>query len=129
MLTIRLRRMGARNAPYYRVVVSDSRQTPTASAVEEIGHYDPRRNPPDVVIDRDRVAYWVARGAQLSPTVTRLVRGVKPSRSAAPAPAPAPAVVEPVVEEAPVEEAPVEAVPAVLEAAPAAPAVEPAEAS
>ena len=122
MLTIRLRRMGARNAPYYRVVVSDSRQTPTASAVEEIGHYDPRRNPPEVVIDRDRVAYWVARGAQLSPTVTRLVRGVKPSRSAPAAPAPAPAAVEAPVVEAPVVEA------AAADAAPAAPAAEPAEA-
>ena len=45
MLTIRLRRMGARNNPFFRVVVSDSRNTPTAAAVEEIGHYDPTKNP------------------------------------------------------------------------------------
>ena len=53
MLTIRLRRMGARNNPFYRVVVSDSRNTPTASAVEEIGHYDPTKNPAKVTIDTE----------------------------------------------------------------------------
>ena len=73
MLKIRLRRMGARNAPFYRVVVSDSRRTPTASAVEEIGWYDPRRTPSKVEIDRERVDYWTARGAQLSATVAKLV--------------------------------------------------------
>lgn len=73
MLKIRLRRMGARNAPFYRVVVSDSRRAPTASAVEELGHYDPRRQPSEVRIDRARVDYWVARGASLSDTVKQLL--------------------------------------------------------
>lgn len=73
MLKIRLRRMGARNAPFYRVIVSDSRRAPTASAVEEIGWYDPRRTPSKVEIDRERVDYWTARGAQLSATVAKLV--------------------------------------------------------
>lgn len=76
MLKIRLRRMGARNAPFYRVVVSDSRRATTASAVEEIGYYDPRREPSAVVIDRERVDYWTARGAQLSETVAKLVERV-----------------------------------------------------
>jgi small subunit ribosomal protein S16 len=73
MLTIRLRRMGAKHKPFYRVVVSDSRNTPTASAVEEVGHYDPTRNPAQVTVDRERVRYWVERGAQVSPTVKKLI--------------------------------------------------------
>lgn len=74
MLKIRLRRMGARNAPFYRVIVSDSRRAPTASAVEEVGHYDPRRQPSEVRIDRERVDYWTARGAVMSETVAKLLR-------------------------------------------------------
>lgn len=73
MLKIRLRRMGARNSPFFRVVVSDSRRVPTASAVEEIGHYDPTKNPAKVSIDAERVQYWVGKGAQLSPTVKKLL--------------------------------------------------------
>jgi len=78
MLKIRLRRMGARNSPFFRVVVSDSRRVPTASAVEEVGHYDPTKNPAQVSIDAARVQYWVGRGAQLSPTVKKLL-GHQPS--------------------------------------------------
>ena len=74
MLTIRLRRMGARNNPFYRVVVSDSRNTPTAASVEEIGHYDVTKNPAQVHIDAERAQYWVGRGAQMSPTVKKLLK-------------------------------------------------------
>jgi small subunit ribosomal protein S16 len=73
MLKIRLRRMGARHSPFYRVVVSDSRNVPTASAVEELGHYDPTTNPAKVTLDAERVGYWLAQGAKMSPTVKRLV--------------------------------------------------------
>lgn len=73
MLKIRLRRMGARHSPYYRVVVSDSRNVPTASAVEELGHYDPTGKPAKVTLDAERIGYWVGQGAQLSPTVKRLM--------------------------------------------------------
>lgn len=73
MLKIRLRRMGARNNPFYRVVVSDSRNVPTASAIEEIGFYDATKNPAQVSINADRAQYWVGRGAQMSPTVKRLL--------------------------------------------------------
>ena len=79
MLKIRLRRMGARNSPFYRVVVSDSRRVPTASAVEEIGHYDPTKNPAKVTIDTARLDHWVGQGAQLSPTVRKLVGQVRKS--------------------------------------------------
>jgi small subunit ribosomal protein S16 len=73
MLMIRLRRMGARNSPYYRFVVSDSRRTPRGAAVEELGSYDPRAEPPKVVLDKERVGHWVGRGARLSPTVAKLL--------------------------------------------------------
>lgn len=73
MLKIRLRRMGARNNPFYRVVVSDSRNVPTASALEEIGYYDVTKNPAQVNIDTARAEHWISRGAQVSPTVKRLL--------------------------------------------------------
>lgn len=74
MLRIRLRRMGARNRPFYRLVVSDSRRTPGAAAVEEVGYYDPVQEPPTVKIDRERVEHWVSRGARMSPTVKKLLQ-------------------------------------------------------
>ncbi len=74
MLKVRLRRMGSRHKPFYRVVVSDSRKTPTSSVIEEVGHYDPRRSPAVIQLKSDRIEHWVARGAQLSDTVRGLVR-------------------------------------------------------
>jgi len=79
MLMIRLRRMGARNNPYFRVVVSDSRSTPTAAAVEELGHYSPTRIPAEVSINTVRTDYWVSQGARMSPTVKALVAKAKKS--------------------------------------------------
>ena len=76
MLKIRLRRGGTTHAPFYRIVVSDSRKTPSAASVEQIGYYDPKTNPADVKIDRERVDYWVSKGAQLSSTVKSLLKKV-----------------------------------------------------
>ena len=73
MLKIRLRRGGATHAPFYRIVVSDSLKTPSAATVEQIGHYDPKKNPADVKIDRERVDYWVSKGAKPSDRVAELV--------------------------------------------------------
>ena len=73
MVKIRLRRMGARNRPFYRVVVSDSRRVPNAPAIDEIGFWDPSRTPAVFEIDRDRVDFWVRRGAGLSEAVRKLV--------------------------------------------------------
>ncbi len=81
MLTIRLRRMGNRNRPFYRVVVSDSRKTPTAAAVEEVGYYNPISDPPQVRIDADRVKHWVGAGARPSRTVLKLLRTQEGSAS------------------------------------------------
>lgn len=73
MVKIRLRRMGAKNAPFYRVVVSDSRKFPSSTAIEELGYFDPRRTPKAISIREDRVEHWVSQGAQVSPTVQRLL--------------------------------------------------------
>jgi small subunit ribosomal protein S16 len=73
MLKVRLRRMGSNRRPVYRVVVSDARNTPSAAVLEEVGFYNPRTQPADVRIDRERVDYWVSRGAQLSETVRSLL--------------------------------------------------------
>jgi small subunit ribosomal protein S16 len=83
MLKIRLRRMGSTHRPFYRVVVSDSRKTPTASAIDEVGYYDPRSEPETIKIDGERVEHWVQRGAQMTPTVRKLLRRQKESSSAA----------------------------------------------
>ena len=74
MLKIRLRRMGARNRPFYRVVVSDSRRVPTGAPIEEIGYYDPLHDPPRIEIKKDRVEHWVSQGAGLSSTVQNLLQ-------------------------------------------------------
>ncbi len=73
MLKIRLRRVGGTNAPAYRIVVSDSTKTPTAQVVEELGHYDPTKNPPLLKVDREKAQVWIGKGAQASPTVRRLL--------------------------------------------------------
>ena len=77
MLKIRLRRMGSNRRPVYRVVVSDGRQTPTATVLEEVGFYDPRAKTTDLRIDRERVSYWLGRGAQMSETVQSLLKKVQ----------------------------------------------------
>lgn len=82
MLKIRLRRMGKRHRPFYRVVVSDSRSVPTAPAVEEVGHYDPMAKPPSVKIDVQRIEHWVGQGALMSPTVKKLVKDIRTGRVA-----------------------------------------------
>jgi small subunit ribosomal protein S16 len=73
MLKIRLRRVGGTNAPAYRIVVSDSRRTPTAKVVEELGHYDPTKNPPTLTLDREKAKAWIAKGAAASETVRKLI--------------------------------------------------------
>jgi small subunit ribosomal protein S16 len=74
MLKIRLRRMGSNRRPVYRVVVSDSKRTPTAAVLEEVGYYNPRTRPAEVKLDRDRINYWVGRGARMSETVASLMK-------------------------------------------------------
>jgi small subunit ribosomal protein S16 len=78
MLKIRLRRMGSTHRPFYRVIVSDSRRVPTGgTALEELGWYDPRQNPARIELQADRIDHWVSSGAQLSPTVAKLLASVR----------------------------------------------------
>jgi small subunit ribosomal protein S16 len=84
MLKLRLRRMGARNRPYYRVVVSDSRLTARAKVLEELGSYDPVAGAGSFSVDRERAQYWIGKGAAVSPTVASLLQ--KPAASAPAAP-------------------------------------------
>ena len=72
MLKIRLRRQGTRNAPFYRVVVSDQRRVPGSAAIEELGYFDPKRSPKVISLKEERIDYWVSKGAQMSPTVRRM---------------------------------------------------------
>ena len=74
MLKIRLRRQGSKHAPFYRIVVSDSRLTPSAATVEQIGFYNPAKQPTELKLDRERVDYWVSKGAQVSDTVKSLLK-------------------------------------------------------
>ena len=74
MLKIRLRRGGAKHAPFYRIVVSDSLRTPAAATVEQVGSYDPKKNPAEVKIDKDRVNFWLGQGAKMSDTVKSLLK-------------------------------------------------------
>ena len=74
MLAIRMRKMGSKKRPFFRVVVTDSRAARDSSFVEVLGHYNPRTKPAKVQIARDRVDYWVGKGAQLSDTVRTLLK-------------------------------------------------------
>jgi small subunit ribosomal protein S16 len=67
--------MGSKKRPFFRVVVTDSRAARDSSFVEIVGHYNPRTKPAKVEIQRDRIDYWVGKGAQLSDTVRTLLKG------------------------------------------------------
>jgi len=73
VVTIRLRRMGTRSKPFFRMVVSESGRVPTSRVAENIGTYDPRRDPATVQLDVARADYWIGRGAKPSPTVRTLL--------------------------------------------------------
>ncbi|MDO4863999.1 MAG: 30S ribosomal protein S16 [Ruminococcus sp.] len=71
---IRLRRMGAKKAPFYRVVVADSRYPRDGRFVEEIGYYDPTKEPSVVKIDGEKAKEWIAKGAQPTDTVKTILK-------------------------------------------------------
>jgi small subunit ribosomal protein S16 len=80
---IRLTRIGKNRQPSYRVVVADSRSPRDGANIEQIGRYDPRQEPSVVEIDNERAAYWIARGAQPSAQVKKLleISGAMPARA------------------------------------------------
>ena len=71
---IRLRRMGAKKAPFYRVVVADSRYPRDGRFIEEIGTYNPMTNPADIKIDADKAKKWISNGAQPTDTVKDILK-------------------------------------------------------
>ncbi len=76
-VSIRLRRVGSTRRPAYRVVVTDSRSPRDGRFIEIIGHYSPLTTPPTVKIDRAKAQAWIAKGAQPSNTVRKLMANVK----------------------------------------------------
>ena len=77
MVKIRLRRMGAKKAPYYRIVVADSRCPRDGRFIEEIGTYDPMAEGANIKVDMERAKYWIAIGAQPTETVRGLLTKVE----------------------------------------------------
>jgi small subunit ribosomal protein S16 len=73
MVKIRLRRMGAKKQPTYRFVVSDARSPRDGRFIEIVGHYNPRTEPKTVVLDEAKIKEWLAKGAQPSDPVRRLL--------------------------------------------------------
>ena len=71
---IRLARFGARKKPFYRIVVTDTRAPRDGRFIEKIGTYDPKQDPPDITVDKEKATEWLQKGAQASPTVAQLLR-------------------------------------------------------
>lgn len=76
MVKIRLSRTGKRNAPSYRIVVMDSRSKRDGKEIEEIGFYDPKTKPTTIRFDRNRLDYWVSKGAQMSEAVKKITKKI-----------------------------------------------------
>lgn len=76
MVKIRLRRLGAKKAPFYRVVVADSRYPRDGRFIEEIGTYDPTKDPAAINIDVEKAKEWIKKGAQPTDTVKALLKKV-----------------------------------------------------
>ncbi len=73
MVAIRLRRAGSKKRPFFRIVVTDSRAARDSSFVEILGHYNPRTKPALVDVQKERVDYWISKGAQPSDSVRTLI--------------------------------------------------------
>ena len=71
---IRLRRMGAKKAPFYRIVVADSRFPRDGRFIEEIGYYNPLSDPAEISVDGEKAKKWIANGAQATETVKSLLK-------------------------------------------------------
>ncbi len=85
---IRLTRMGAKKAPFYRIVIADSKVSRDGKCIDVIGHYNPTTDPVDLVVDVDKAKKWIANGAQPTETVKSLLVATgamdKPAKLSAP---------------------------------------------
>ena len=99
---VRLTRVGSKKNPIWRVVVTDQRSPRDGRSIETLGHYNPQTEPSTIVIDRERLDYWVKKGAQPTGTVKKLLRApnteAAPPRAAPVQEAPAPAAEAPAPE-------------------------------
>lgn len=75
MVKLRLTRMGAKKAPFYRIVATDSRKARDGQYIDQIGYYNPVSTPKQIVIDADKAKEWIAKGAQPTETVMALLIG------------------------------------------------------
>ena len=80
MVKIRLKRMGAKKRPFYRIVIADSRSPRDGRFIETVGTYDPRKNPSEVTLKEDRIRYWLNNGSQPTDTVRAILKkhGISP---------------------------------------------------
>lgn len=83
MLAIRLMRMGAKKRPSYRVVVKEKLSKRDGAYLENLGTYNPTQQPAEIKLDAERVQYWLARGAQPTETVSRLIKANAKAAAAA----------------------------------------------
>ncbi len=113
---VRLTRVGSKKNPIWRVVVADQRSPRDGRSIETLGHYNPQTQPSTIVIDRERMDYWLEQGAQPSGTVKKLLRA--PNTEGVPAPAPVEEATAAVAEEQ--AEAPADVAAAEPDAAPEA---------
>ena len=74
MVRIRLRRMGSKGKPFYRIVVADQRAPRNGKYLDLIGTYDPHQDPPEISIDEEKISKWIGNGAQPSDSVSSLLR-------------------------------------------------------
>ena len=77
MVKIRLQRVGAKKAPFYHIVVADSRASRDGKIIEQIGTYNPMTDPASIVLDKEKVATWIKNGAQPTDTVKALINKAK----------------------------------------------------
>jgi small subunit ribosomal protein S16 len=80
LVKIRLKRMGAKKRPFYRIVIADARSPRDGRFIETVGTYDPRKNPSEVTLKEDRIRYWLNNGAQPTDTVRSILKknGITP---------------------------------------------------
>jgi small subunit ribosomal protein S16 len=104
-VSIRLRREGTTNRPYYKVVVADSRSPRDGKFIEIIGTYDPKKTENNSTLKLDRVEHWISKGAQPSDTVRSLIKKNKKTSGSAPAETKAAGAEEPQAEKVPAENA------------------------
>ena len=74
MVKVRLKRIGAKKRPFYRIVIADSRAPRDGKFIETVGTYDPRKSPSEVTLKADRIRYWLNKGAQPTDTVRSILK-------------------------------------------------------